>query len=713
MNTTQLLVLVLVVVLAVALVWFLVQRSSGKKDQARAEAAGLRAEAEEVGAGLAGQEAFAAQASERADLARAEADEAARRAADLGAEAEQQQAATDTARSRYEAMLRQADTVDPDVDTPDEPALPPAPEGVAVEPAAGPETPSSTVPPSDAGSTEALTDGSAAPATRAEARRMREEAERNAWSAAPAAPVAGSAVAVRPDVPEDDVDRSARIASAADYRDEDDWEARAMGEPQEVMTPSAGAVPEGPEEPAQPAEPAPSAEQAQPGAPAEEAETSGQVWHTSAPGNEPGMTTSWDDDARSDAEQDTASSEASAEARYSTNDWGGPHDPETDRPDETTDDAVPEGTDRPATDGTSEGASDDGTSSGTQTPGVVETAAAQDDEPVTDSGTASRSTSDDPFDPTPGRDWAADEGTLLEENERRAEDLARDRAEMRHDAQEAGIAGSGLPGEPTAPDGSPATTAAEEEAAATDDVVTDPTTSDPTAPADAAPTTDAPADDATSEDTTADSTLEAETGGAGGEAAVADVSHGEAVEEDEVSASDDPGADGRPAADGSTSEGTSTPTGEPAPGEPDVADEPATPTVGDEQETDDDGAVTTDEPDGGTTDSGATERVTTDDGDTGTTEAPDDTASDARTDHLARAPRRVSDFHEIRDGGYGMGSAAAIDDGAQPLDHPVAAYRDTMSYRLPGDAGYDDAEAHVWFYDAAAAERSGFHRSDG
>ena len=75
--------------------------------------------------------------------------------------------------------------------------------------------------------------------------------------------------------------------------------------------------------------------------------------------------------------------------------------------------------------------------------------------------------------------------------------------------------------------------------------------------------------------------------------------------------------------------------------------------------------------------------------------------------------RRISGFEELRDGGFGIGSAAPLDDGAQPLDHPVAAYRDTMTYRVPGDAGYDSAEPHVWFYDEGAAERSGFRRSEG
>ena len=91
----------------------------------------------------------------------------------------------------------------------------------------------------------------------------------------------------------------------------------------------------------------------------------------------------------------------------------------------------------------------------------------------------------------------------------------------------------------------------------------------------------------------------------------------------------------------------------------------------------------------------------------------DATASDDATDATASGGRRISAFDELRDGGFGVGSAAPLDDGAQPLDHPVQAYRDTMTYRLPGDAGYDSAEPHVWFYDEGAAERSGFRRSEG
>ena len=59
-----------------------------------------------------------------------------------------------------------------------------------------------------------------------------------------------------------------------------------------------------------------------------------------------------------------------------------------------------------------------------------------------------------------------------------------------------------------------------------------------------------------------------------------------------------------------------------------------------------------------------------------------------------------------------MGSAAPLDGGAQPLDHPVQGYRD-MTFRAPGDNGYDSAEPDVWFYDEGAAQRSGFRRADG
>ncbi len=74
--------------------------------------------------------------------------------------------------------------------------------------------------------------------------------------------------------------------------------------------------------------------------------------------------------------------------------------------------------------------------------------------------------------------------------------------------------------------------------------------------------------------------------------------------------------------------------------------------------------------------------------------------------------RRVSDLGEVRDGGYSVGSAATIDDGAMPFGHPVKGWEDTKSYVTPDHPRYDDAEPHVWFTDPDAAERAGFHRAD-
>ena len=74
--------------------------------------------------------------------------------------------------------------------------------------------------------------------------------------------------------------------------------------------------------------------------------------------------------------------------------------------------------------------------------------------------------------------------------------------------------------------------------------------------------------------------------------------------------------------------------------------------------------------------------------------------------------RRVSNLGEVRDGGYSVGSAATIDDGAMPFGHPVKGWEDTKSYVTPDHPRYDDAEPHVWFTDPDAAERAGFHRAD-
>ncbi|HET8595418.1 MAG TPA: hypothetical protein VFM07_09230, partial [Intrasporangium sp.] len=74
----------------------------------------------------------------------------------------------------------------------------------------------------------------------------------------------------------------------------------------------------------------------------------------------------------------------------------------------------------------------------------------------------------------------------------------------------------------------------------------------------------------------------------------------------------------------------------------------------------------------------------------------------------ARPVRRISSFEEVRDGGYGMGSAATIEDGAQPLGHAVKGVRGSGTYLTPGSQGYEDVEPDVWFYDEQSARNAGY-----
>ena len=74
--------------------------------------------------------------------------------------------------------------------------------------------------------------------------------------------------------------------------------------------------------------------------------------------------------------------------------------------------------------------------------------------------------------------------------------------------------------------------------------------------------------------------------------------------------------------------------------------------------------------------------------------------------------RRTSDLDEVRDGGYGVGSAATFEDRAMPLGHPVKAWEDTRTFVDESHPAYDEAEPHVWFADTEAAERAGFRRVD-
>lgn len=75
------------------------------------------------------------------------------------------------------------------------------------------------------------------------------------------------------------------------------------------------------------------------------------------------------------------------------------------------------------------------------------------------------------------------------------------------------------------------------------------------------------------------------------------------------------------------------------------------------------------------------------------------------------AARRISEYDEVVDGGFGPGSAAPIEDRAQPMGHAIQAYRDTMTYRVESSPGYDSVEPDVWFYDEESARRAGFRPS--
>ncbi len=73
--------------------------------------------------------------------------------------------------------------------------------------------------------------------------------------------------------------------------------------------------------------------------------------------------------------------------------------------------------------------------------------------------------------------------------------------------------------------------------------------------------------------------------------------------------------------------------------------------------------------------------------------------------------RRVSRFEEVIDGGYSVGSAAPIDDGAMPLGHPVKAWEDSKTYATPDDSSYAQSDPHVWFTDSEVAEQCGFRHA--
>ena len=92
-------------------------------------------------------------------------------------------------------------------------------------------------------------------------------------------------------------------------------------------------------------------------------------------------------------------------------------------------------------------------------------------------------------------------------------------------------------------------------------------------------------------------------------------------------------------------------------------------------------------------------------------EAPVATEEPTAADQGPTRERRISEYDEVHDGGYGVGSAAPLGDGAQPLGHAVKGYRESNTFVAPGDQGYDEVEPDVWFFNEEAARRAGFNRA--
>ena len=101
--------------MAVVVVVLVLRRGSAQRDAQRVEAAGLRTDADTLATTVAGQSVFADQAAQRAELARVEAEDKAREAARLEAEAAEHRAAAEATQRDYEATMRRADDIDPDV----------------------------------------------------------------------------------------------------------------------------------------------------------------------------------------------------------------------------------------------------------------------------------------------------------------------------------------------------------------------------------------------------------------------------------------------------------------------------------------------------------------------------------------------------------------------------------------------------------------------
>ena len=208
MTAARLILLLLLILVAVVLVVLVLRRGSAQRDAQRVEAAGLRTDADTLASTVAGQSVFADQAAQRAELARVEAEDKAREAARLEEEAAEHRAAAEATRREYEATMRRADDIDPDVKKSAFPAVPDRADEVTATDQG--ERDSAWAAPSAASSaaTAGAAGGAAAGAT--------------AWAARD------------DDDHSDGSARSERVASAADFRDDVPAETEGVGSGDDV-----------------------------------------------------------------------------------------------------------------------------------------------------------------------------------------------------------------------------------------------------------------------------------------------------------------------------------------------------------------------------------------------------------------------------------------------------------------------------------------------
>jgi hypothetical protein len=587
-NIGLLVIIALVILALLFLLWWLFSRNKQRKlDEQRAEAASIRAGAEQRGSVLRGQEAFAEQADERAATARHEAEERARQA-ELSAreaqrveeEARQHRDQLERSRLAHDAELRRADELDPDVEVDkDDPR--PLPEDLDDDVRPLDETRTHTPVPA------ALSEN--APGTEPDPELARDSgpesahrSESGSWgtgaavSGAGAAAVGSAYAATRGNVTDDEA--ATRLASGADFSDNDSHDV-------------------------------------------EDAE------HSVSRGESGGSATEWDGDT----------DESSTDTGRTRSAYEGTRDDMTQ--DDMTQDNVTSDDDASTRDG----------SSGTDEHGTR--GAASDDKAAMVTDVEDYASTE----PLPAESARADEPDSLD----RSEDEAR-RAADESSRDDLGQEG-------TASDGGAAMVTDVEDYASTEPLPAETDATDE-------PSSHAAADDAR---------------GSAHEGSLDDAARDDEPAEEDVASRDDTSASG-------DSEAVTTPA-QGADAAEDGADGESEGGRGD----------ATHWPDG-------TDRInpvdSDSDSDSGSGSGEQSGDEDSAEDGWSR---RISSVEEIRDGGYGVGSAAPLEDRAQPADHPVQAYRDTNTYRVPGSEGYDSAEPDVWFYDEESARRAGFTPSQG